>query len=695
MIFWVALWTFPTFFVSVVGLGTELRGTNRAQQSYTNDKPMKSLTALKQVSTMIRLSGKPHGSELKNFSRGSHRLNITDHDLNFVQKQLQLGSGAAHVHITLDGFTKPFLNGRYFAQPDEKKINGEITYQHSSGNYFLWWSAACHAWWISWEGNRELAATRSSCSGWAYAPSDKDVLDPARIQGWSQWTDGHWTMLPRAGVYGFSCGAFNSGDLCSDAKNCQWDGKLCKNEWSIIQDEVGVKYSDIMQGQLATCYFLTALASVANYHPKIIADMFDLSKWKGKNPVITTTWMLNGKPTKVAVDDFVPVDDEGEPRFVTYNDGFDFWPLVLEKSWAKIYRSYKDVQFGWSIEVFKAITQAPVTRIKHSDVTKEDLWTVLQMAYAQKWPTASLTTDNTTNNLAPDHAWSCLGSGEMGNKKYVKLYNPISREWYKGALQDDKNDGIFRMTFDEYFSAFTYTSFARVVPDYVTSSKSLPISMTKFDAEQQFTMGKEDPFTVQLQWPGARDIHSTGCPSFSWSVSLRVCHQDTQKCVAGKREGWESVFRADMPGAKGTYVVSIFTQFSQSWVKEYTLTTYAAESTEFQDVAAVLVAKKQAQAAILSRALVQHGNTSQGANVSGTAKFQRRDSMSCEEAVARRGKLNNAKDMAKGDDPLFPHNSTSIARFKGAMCGDPAQNINVPCDGKWASFRDIMKKQAR
>jgi len=63
--------------------------------------------------------------------------------------------------------------------------------------------------------------------------------------------------------------------------------------WDII-DSRGVKYTDVAQGELGTCYFLAALVSIAHSRPDIIEDMFvDRHLWNqpGKAPVYTTIWM--------------------------------------------------------------------------------------------------------------------------------------------------------------------------------------------------------------------------------------------------------------------------------------------------------------------------------------------------------------------------------------------------------------------
>jgi hypothetical protein len=44
----------------------------------------------------------------------------------------------------------------------------------------------------------------------------------------------------------------------------------------------------------------------------------------------------------VIVDDFVPVNEVGEPLFCQPNKN-EFWVLILEKAWAKVHKSYANI----------------------------------------------------------------------------------------------------------------------------------------------------------------------------------------------------------------------------------------------------------------------------------------------------------------------------------------------------------------
>eukprot|EP00928_Gymnodinium_smaydae_P027913 TRINITY_DN21436_c0_g1_i1.p1 TRINITY_DN21436_c0_g1~~TRINITY_DN21436_c0_g1_i1.p1 ORF type:complete len:691 (+),score=54.54 TRINITY_DN21436_c0_g1_i1:662-2734(+) len=381
------------------------------------------------------------------------------------------------------------------------------------------------------------------------------------------------------------------------ATGCLWDAKkpsslACGNDWDIIRPGHEPKYSDISQGDLASCYFLAAIASIAHAQPNIISNMFvDRHLWEGDNPVYTTKWLLGGKPSTVVVDSTIPVDPViVDPFFVTYNDGFDFWPLVLEKSWAKIFGSFKAIEYGFGAEVFKAITQAPVDFSSHRQHSKDDIWSMLQDATQNKFPVTSLTGSTTTNNLASRHVYAFLRSGvKADGTRYVNMYNPWSSERYRGDLYttDSKNDGEFDMTIDEYFSAFYSTTVAHVYPGYVVSAISLP---NERKAQLTFTMNSGKPFFVQLEWPGGRLVEKAGCGKPSVTAMLEVYHVNDKRntlitASRTQRSPWTPlpVVRVRMPGRSGTYAVSIDARFANGyWMENYVLNTYAAETTEFE-----------------------------------------------------------------------------------------------------------------
>jgi len=55
--------------------------------------------------------------------------------------------------------------------------------------------------------------------------------------------------------------------------------------------------------------------------------------------------LINGKPRFVAVDDWVP-GSSSRSSFVNIGSDQDFWPLILEKAYAKIYGNYSIISGG-------------------------------------------------------------------------------------------------------------------------------------------------------------------------------------------------------------------------------------------------------------------------------------------------------------------------------------------------------------
>ncbi len=116
--------------------------------------------------------------------------------------------------------------------------------------------------------------------------------------------------------------------------------------------------TDIKQGKLGDCYFLTAIASLAEIRKgQIIKDAFVTKKDNSKH-VYITRWNLEGKTQFVSVDDKIPGNKGKAIMSTTFGD-HDFWPVILEKAFAKIHRSYQNIEEGYPNQVWAALTQAP------------------------------------------------------------------------------------------------------------------------------------------------------------------------------------------------------------------------------------------------------------------------------------------------------------------------------------------------
>ena len=76
------------------------------------------------------------------------------------------------------------------------------------------------------------------------------------------------------------------------------------------------------------------------------------------------SWIPTYVDTKEPV--FASVDFIKKKNRFKFKNDFEFWPLILEKAWAKIYGSYSNIDKGCSGTVYKALTNAPPFYYTHS-----------------------------------------------------------------------------------------------------------------------------------------------------------------------------------------------------------------------------------------------------------------------------------------------------------------------------------------
>lgn len=85
-------------------------------------------------------------------------------------------------------------------------------------------------------------------------------------------------------------------------------------------------------------------------------------------------FFLNGQDTPVIVDDYMPVDADGNPVFATCRDG-ELWVSLLEKAWAKLHGTYARTEGGLPSFAANHIMGVPAEAHDHDEVTNpDDFW---------------------------------------------------------------------------------------------------------------------------------------------------------------------------------------------------------------------------------------------------------------------------------------------------------------------------------
>lgn len=367
-----------------------------------------------------------------------------------------------------------------------------------------------------------------------------------------------------------------------------YDDGISAADWDLLGGGV-VQYSDIQQGALGDCYFLAAISAVAYTHPELIKGMFTKgSLLRGAHPVYTTKWLLNGKPTNLAVNNMIPANlQTGLPYFVQEKGG-NYWPLVLEKAWAKLFGDYKTIEAGLQRDVFQALTQAPIERFSHSQTTTTDaknaLWNKIVAGTSEKLPMGTDTASTPPGNIGVvgGHAYVLLGAfgHTSADGTYypqtLQIFNPHHNDRYTGAIPNpDKNDGSFYITFDEYLISFSSTTIANVITGAQLSHTVIPKDTAM---ALEFTMSGDSPFAVQLEWANKRLLKGCGVLNPKYAMLVANAGALTSPTAASNPSGGTNA-RADMVGGSGKYYVFATGSFpTMTVLQEFIVNIYGKEA---------------------------------------------------------------------------------------------------------------------
>jgi len=177
-----------------------------------------------------------------------------------------------------------------------------------------------------------------------------------------------------------------------------------------------VSPSDIKQGLLGDCYFLSVL-SVISEVPKRITDLF-LTNKQNNLGVYGVKICKNGEWKEVVVDDFIPCWKQ-DCAF-TKAKGNELWVILLEKAWAKLHGSYERIEAGFAENVLRDLTGAPTEVVETSD---ENLWERISRADRLRWIMAASAGSTSASvealeklGLVGNHSYGLLGCVEIEDR---------------------------------------------------------------------------------------------------------------------------------------------------------------------------------------------------------------------------------------------------------------------------------------
>jgi hypothetical protein len=248
-----------------------------------------------------------------------------------------------------------------------------------------------------------------------------------------------------------------------------------------------IEPADVKQQDLGNCYFVSAVASVAEF-PRLIYQLFRTTS-VNLNGYYELVLFIDGEWQVIILDDYFAVKSGSSATRFAAPNGEELWVMLLEKAWAKINGGYANIVGGEEKDSFYALTGFVSDFFDHKKISLDELWVSISSAeinneiMSASTPNGKSPDEKLPNGLILGHAYTLLGTVTIiKNGKQVRLVNlrnPWGEKEWNGDWSDysslwtpelkknakfleAKNDGIFFMTLEDFFTNFFESTICRV-----------------------------------------------------------------------------------------------------------------------------------------------------------------------------------------------------------------------------------------
>ncbi|KAF8695654.1 Cysteine proteinase, partial [Rhizoctonia solani] len=320
----------------------------------------------------------------------------------------------------------------------------------------------------------------------------------------------------------------------------------------------GANWSDITQGRLGDCWFLSALATVSTMEDLIEKICVARDEKVG---VYGFIFYRDSGWVDVVIDDLlytsIPKYEQlTRPEKNLYHNDKDkynvgarkggqslyfaksgteneTWVPLLEKAYAKLHGDYAAIDGGLAADAIEDLTGGVSTIFHLHDILDEDeFWTDELMKVNEDrlfgcyiYKMAGGDEETTVNGLFSAHAYSVISAMEVNEKRFLRIRNPWGKTEWTGAWSDGSkewtsewlallpqlkhkfgNDGEFLMEYKDFLNTWTMVERSRIFDSgwkissmwLDVKSRSFPCAWNFGDVSFTFTVKEETPAVIVL-----------------------------------------------------------------------------------------------------------------------------------------------------------------------------------------------------
>lgn len=249
----------------------------------------------------------------------------------------------------------------------------------------------------------------------------------------------------------------NNSKIVNELSNIEWlpIRYLMKNPKLFLNK---IEAADILQGNLGNCYFLSAVAALAEF-PNYLETLFSVKEYNDFG-YFEVELFIDGQWQIVIVDSYFPVIKNTKHFYFSQPNGEELWLIILEKAWSKVNGSYSNTIAGWPSDSFVALTGCIVEKYVLRNEKEEELWSRLVSSDKKNYIMCASTgnkpyfndktkqdidVSNEDRGLVSNHAYTLIQAIEVFDKsnnkdvKLVKIRNPWGEKEWNGNWSDSSD----------------------------------------------------------------------------------------------------------------------------------------------------------------------------------------------------------------------------------------------------------------